>query len=64
MHGNTIHRKVWSHTANSGKLFFVTEGLRGQSKWGLSAFDERLFVALRDLKTSDFLKTEGEECRM
>src|ERR1700730_12652877 len=26
MHGNTIHRKVSSHTANSGKLFFVTEG--------------------------------------
>jgi hypothetical protein len=34
MHGNTIQRKVWSHTANSGKLLFVTEGLRGQSKWG------------------------------
>jgi len=34
MHGNTIQRKVWSRTANSGKLFFVTEGLRGQCKWG------------------------------
>ena len=34
MHGNTIQRKVWSHTANSGKLFFATEGLRGQSKLG------------------------------
>ncbi len=34
MHGNTVQRKVWSHAANSGKLFFVTEGLRGQSKWG------------------------------
>ena len=32
MHGNTIQRKVWSHTVNSGRLFFVTEGLRGQSK--------------------------------
>src|SRR6266404_4759114 len=34
MRGNTVQRKVWSHAANSGKLFFVTEGLRGQSKWG------------------------------
>ena len=34
MHGNTIQRKVWSRTANSGKLFFVTEGLQGQSKLG------------------------------
>jgi hypothetical protein len=41
MHGNTIQRKVWSHTVNSGRLFFVTEGLRGQSKWGISAFDQR-----------------------
>jgi hypothetical protein len=34
MHGNTVQRKGWSHTAKSGKLFFVTEGLRGQSKLG------------------------------
>src|SRR5437899_3505239 len=32
MHRNTVRRKVWSHTVNSGKLFFVTEGVRGQSK--------------------------------
>jgi hypothetical protein len=31
MHGNTVQRNVWSHTAKSGKLFFVTEGLGGQS---------------------------------
>ena len=33
MHENTIQRKVWSQTADFGKLFGVTEGLRGQSKW-------------------------------
>jgi hypothetical protein len=44
----------------------VTEGLWGQPKWGPTAklVDWLAFAAQFGLCLSDFLKTEGAECRM
>jgi hypothetical protein len=66
MRGNTLQRKVWSQTVDSGRLLCVTKGSGvnpSRAQW-LSLFDFAGFAAQFGLWLNDFLKTEGAECRM
>ena len=57
MHGNTVRRKVWSHTANSGRL--DVELLGAPRSCSIAGYT----CGLRGGTISRAI-TEGEECRM